>query len=525
MGAPMRPRPWLLALLLLATQETQSKDFETGFASITEKDLLVHVTELASPQLEGRDSPSEGLFRAGEYIIGRLKAAGIAPGMNGTSYRMGYTVEKEAPIPAECALILTPKDGEETTFVLEEDFVPLPSCPGEGEGKLSFFGFGITESDEKRYDDLKGKNCKEEIVMILESEPRSKKLFEGPEITKAADVYTKVKALEERGARGVLVVRRPPVEQPKGLDGKPVETVPLGFRHSWAPWNYAGPQATMSIHAKIPVLEITPATAAKLLGEDVLELAEKIETSGKPLRRERKDVRVSLRAGLKKQHVPIDNIVGLLRGYDPALANEYMVMGAHYDHIGVDGWGRVGCGADDNGSGSSGLIEQAEAMALAHPKRSIFFCWFSSEEDGLDGSKAFCENPPVAMTSIVTMLNVDMIGRLAEDEVYVIGAHVNNALADVLKEAKKLKPTQIKKVFTDKGLDLWTRSDHFNFAEKGVPAMFFTEGAIDAENPDYHMWSDTVEKLSLAKMARISRFMFNTAWLIANNPERPPPSR
>jgi peptidase M28-like protein len=532
MGAPMGPHPLLLALLLLSPQETPQEtttqgivqDFEGGFASITENDLLVHVTELASPQLEGRDSPSEGLFRAGDYVIGRLKAAGIAPGIGGTSFRQGYTVEKEAPIPAECELLLV-EGAEETSFVLEEDFVPLPSCPGEGEGKLSFFGFGITESDEKRYDDLKGKNCKDEIVMILESEPRSKKLFEGPEITKAADVYTKVKALEERGARGVLVVRRPPPEQPKGLDGKPVEHVPLGFRHSWAPWNYAGPQATMTIHAKIPVLEITPATAAKLLGEDVLALAGKIESGGKPVRRERKEARVTIRAGLKRQMVPIDNIVGLLRGTDAALAAEYLVMGAHYDHIGVDGWGRVGCGADDNGSGSSGLIELAEAMALAHPKRSIFFCWFSSEEDGLDGSKAFCENPPVPMNSVVTMLNVDMIGRLAEDEVYVIGAHVNDALADVLKEAKKLKPTQIKKVFTDKGLDLWTRSDHFNFAEKGVPAMFFTEGAIDAENPDYHMWSDTVDKLSLVKMARISRFMFNTAWLIANDPERPPPSR
>jgi Zn-dependent M28 family amino/carboxypeptidase len=185
----------------------------------------------------------------------------------------------------------------------------------------------------------------------------------------------------------------------------------------------------------------------------------------------------------------------------------------------------VACGADDNGSGSSGLLEQAEAMVLARPYRSVLFCWFSSEEDGLDGSKAFCENPPVPTSAQVAMLNVDMIGRLVEDEVYVIGPHVNKAYEDVLKEAKKLKPTNIKKVFTDKGLDLWTRSDHYNFQEKGVPAMFFTEGAIDAENPDYHLWSDTVDKLSLVKMARISRFMFNTAWLIANDPKRPPSPR
>lgn len=513
----------LYALLGLFAAQESPQNFEAGFASILEKDLLVHVTELASPQLEGRDSPSEGLYRAGEYIIGRLKAAGLEPGASEQSYRMGYTVTHPTPVPEQCLLVMEPDAGDVVTFELEKDFVPFPSCPGEGEGRLTFFGFGITETGE-RYDDLKGKNCNGEVVMILESEPRHKKLFEGPEITSAADAYTKVKALEERGARGVLIVRRPPAEQPKGLDGKVVAPTELGFRHTWATWNHdlVRQQANQSINAKIPVLEISQEAASKLLGEDVGELAAKIESSGKPIRKERKDVRVTLQAGTTEKPVPIDNIVGLLRGADPSLAGEYMVMGAHYDHIGVDARGRVGCGADDNGSGSSGLIELAEAMARARPRRSILFTWFSSEEDNLDGSAAFCDRPPVPMGSIMTMLNVDMIGRLVDDEVYVIGAHVNPAFEDVLKEAKKLKPTQIKKVFTDKGLDLFHRSDHFNFHKKGVPAMFFTEGAIDAENPDYHVYTDTVEKLSLQKMARITRFMFNTAWLIANEPKRPP---
>ena len=516
------PSPVLALAFLPCSWQAPGPDFEAGFASILEKDLLVHVTELASPQLEGRDSPSEGLFRAGEYIIARLKTAGLEGGMGEQTFRMGYTMTRHAPVPEECLLAMQPKEGEEMTFVLEEDFVPLPSCPGEGEGPLSFFGFGITESEEKRYDDLKGRNCRGEIVMVLESEPRSKKLFEGPEVTKAGSVYAKVKALEERGAKGVLVVRRLPPEQPKGLNGELVGPVPLGFRYSWAQWVGVGQQPDVNVTARIPALEITASVASKLLGEDVAELAARIESTGKPIRRERKDVVVTLKAGLSERAVPIDNIVGLVRGSDPSMASEYLVMGAHYDHIGVDSWGRIGCGADDNGSGSSGLIELAEAMVLARPRRSILFTWFSAEEKGLDGSKAFCEHPPVPMSSIVTMLNVDMIGRLAEDEVYVVGAHVNRAFEDVLKEAKKLKPTQIKKVFTDKGLDLWARSDHYNFHEKGVPSMFFTEGAIDAENPDYHRWSDTVDKLSTTKMARITRFMFNTAWLIANEPKRPP---
>jgi hypothetical protein len=513
-----------IAILLLPQLPWVGEGFDPAFASIVEEDLLVHVTELAAPELEGRDSPSEGLFRAGEYIIGRLQAAGVEPGGGEGSFRMGYSLLRQAPVPEQCLLAFQLEGGPEETLVLEEDYVPLPSCPGEGEGELSFFGFGITETGE-RYDDLKGKNCKGEIVMVLESEPRHRRLFEGPAITAAGDAYTKVKELEERGARGVLLVRRPPPEAAKGLDGKPVAPAPLGFRYTWARWNHAGPQAATSVEARIPALEISAAAASRLLGEDVLDLAQRIEASGKPIRRQRKGLRVTVRAGIAERQVPIDNIVGLVRGTDAQLSQEYLVLGAHYDHIGVDAWGRIGCGADDNGSGSAGLLELAEAFALAPAPRSLLFAWFSAEEDGLLGSAEFCERPPVPMQSIVAMLNVDMIGRCAEDEVYVVGTSANPALEEVLKQARKLKPTQLKKVHTDKAQDLWQRSDQYNFHKQGVPALFFTEGAIDAENPDYHLFTDTVDKLSLPKMTRITRFMFNTAWILANAPERPPAPR
>ena len=540
---------WLLPFVLVVIVGSggvgagdDGQDFEAGFASITEKDLLAHATNIASPELEGRDSPSEGLTRAGDYIISRLKAAGVAPGAANESYRMTYTLKRHAPVPEDCRLSMQVAGGDETVFVLEEDFVPLPSCPGQGEGKLVFFGFGITDSGE-RYDDLKGKNCDDQIAMVLESEPRHKKLFEGPELTPAADAYTKVKALEERGARGVLIVRRSPaVPTPlapqKVLTGKPVgakkedapPTLPpptLGYRYTWAQWNpaHVARQANDEISAHIPVLEISEHAASLLLGEDVAELAKKMDSSGKPLRKEREDVTVTVRAGLAAQQVPIDNIVGIVRGSDPTLAQEYLVCSAHYDHIGVDAWGRIGCGADDNGSGSSGLIELAEAMALAKPKRSVIFAWMSAEEDGLDGSAEFCERPPVPVGSIVCDLNVDMIGRCAEDEVLVIGLQANPGLEDYIKEAKKLKATQLKKVITDQGQDLWERSDHYNFHKQGIPALFFTEGSIEADNPDYHVFTDTVDKLSMTKMARISRFMFNVAWLVANAPERPPRPR
>jgi hypothetical protein len=518
----------LLPLAFLLPQEGPGTGgHEVGFASIEEKDLFVHVSELASPELEGRDSPSDGLLRAGDYLIERLKAAGFQPGVGGASFRQNYTVKRMAPVAGGCLLAAKPKDGDEFEFTLEKEFVPLPHATGEAEGTLSFYGYGITESGE-RYDDLHGKNMKGEVVMILEGEPRSKKLFDGPEVTKAADVYSKLKALEERGARGVLVVRRPPEPskgQPrKGFNGRVIAPTEIGFRHTWASW-VNREDAAHSATLGIPALEIDLATATKLLGEDVGELAAKIDSTGKPVRRQREDLFVTLKSGVSEQLVPIDNIVGILPGADAALAKEMLVLGAHYDHIGVDARGRIGCGADDNGSGSAGLVELAEAFALSKPKRSIVCVWFSAEEDGLVGSEEFCARPPIDLSLVVAMLNVDMIGRCAEDEAYVIGTHFNPALEDVLKDAKKLKPTQLKKVFTDKGLDLWERSDQAAFHRKGIPALFFTEGAIDAENPDYHTFDDTVDKLSLTKMARITRLMFNLAWLIAEAPERPPKPR
>jgi Zn-dependent M28 family amino/carboxypeptidase len=275
---------------------------------------------------------------------------------------------------------------------------------------------------------------------------------------------------------------------------------------------------------KIPALEISEAAATRILGQDVAALAASIERSGKPLRIQPGGVKVSLESGLTEEDVQIDNIVGILRGTDPALAAEHVVLGAHYDHIGVDVWGRIGCGADDNASGTAGLIELAEAFALSRPARSLIFAFFGAEEDGLIGSQTFCKDPPVPLSSIVAMLNMDMIGLGKADELIVLGTDHNPWFEDVLKEAKKLRNTQVKKVITDQEQQLWERSDHAAFHAVGVPSLFFFEGK-EADNPDYHTYRDTLDDLSLDKITRTTRFVFNTAWLIANAPERPPAPR
>ena len=515
-----------IVLAVLALSEPRPRDHKPGFASITTKDLKAHLAEVASPHLEGRDSPSAGLERAGDYIIARLEEAGLRGGDANGGFRMPYARRFSAPVEGACRLSLIGAGDEADQLEFGSAFVPLPGCEGEGEGRPVFLGFGITGSGE-RYDDVRGKRLNGDVVVILEGEPRHKKLFDGPEVSEHADVYTKVMELEKAGAEAVLVIRRGPAEAVKGRDGKELAPTRLSYRSTWASWN---PATTKPMNRKggqvgIPVAEITFATAERIFGQDLTKVAAKIDKSGKPKKIEAKELRLRLEVELEERNVPIDNVVGILDGTDEALREEYLVLGAHYDHIGVDTRGRIGTGADDNASGTVGLIELAEALARSPPRRSVVFAFFSSEEDGLLGSAEFCDRPPVPLDSIVAMLNMDMIGRGEESEVVVLGTKWNPDLDKVLPKAKKLQSTKVKRIITGRAEHLWQRSDHYSFHEKGIPTLFFFEAVSETDNADYHTFRDTVERLNLEKIARTTRLVYNAAWLIANDEKRPKPPR
>jgi Zn-dependent M28 family amino/carboxypeptidase len=234
------------------------------------------------------------------------------------------------------------------------------------------------------------------------------------------------------------------------------------------------------------------------------------------------------------QELRVDNVAGLVRGSDPARAGEVVVIGAHYDHVGVDDRGRVGLGADDNASGTAALLELARALAEARPARSVACVAFAGEEDGLLGSAAFCEHPPWAMAgavgaeppaTVIAMLNMDMIGRGKRDSVAVIGLEQNPDLGKLLERAQRLEPSGVTRLVTRGGAELWERSDHFSFHQIGVPVLFFFEGLPISDNPDYHTWRDTLEQLDFDKIARTTRLVYNTAWLLANDADKPAPPR
>jgi hypothetical protein len=500
-----------------------------GFATITEDELGADLVALASAPLEGRDSPSAGLTRAAEHIVARMTAAGLTGAGPEGSFLLPFARDLPAPVPEACALELAADPdaqgadaGAARSFVYGEDYVPIFGADGTGSGEAVLFGFGI-DSDGEKYDDITG-DVAGKVAVIVEGEPRHKRKFEGPEASPDSQLYAKLEQLAEEQVAGVLVVRRPP-EPPAGKRSAkaPAEPEPaaMAFRHTWASWAGHAPDRVTTV--ALPALEITPAVAEALLGVDVLEIAEKTDKSGKPPKPVRSGRTVSLAARSETRSTPIDNVVGLLKGTDPTLAGEYIVIGAHYDHVGVDPRGRIGYGADDNASGTAAMLEVVSALAAAGPRRSILACAFAAEEDGLLGSKALCDELPVPRDALVAMLNMDMVGRGEVDEVAVLGVPENPTFEKLLTRANKLHTTRIKSIVTGQGQDLFERSDHFSFHQIGVPVLFFFEGLPISRNADYHTWRDTIDLVDIDKVARTARLVFNVAWLLADDDGRPPP--
>lgn len=507
-----------------------------AIASITEEEVLVHLEFLAQPGMEGRDTPSEGQARAARYLVDLYREWGFefapdslevmgAAGRGGPeheasegSFYRPFLREVNAPDPEACGLVLLRKD-EKTDFAYGTDFVPVHRASGSAKGELLFGGFGITDKGE-RYDDYKGHEARGKVVLLFEGEPRHKKKFEGEEVTDAASLWAKLATLNKLGAAGALIVRRAPVGAEEDEDNL------LDYRYTHASWNDSrgrgGPRPPSK---SLPTLEISMACASGLLGQDAHKLALKMDKSGRPTKVKLKDVEVALTSQTSRRAIRHDNVLGILRGSDETLSREYVLLGAHFDHIGMGPGGRVGCGADDNGSGVSAFLEVAQALAQGRPRRSIIFANFCGEEDGLIGAREIAKRLPVPKEEIICMVNLDMIGFGDPRETSVLGINQNPKLQDVLDRAKRLGKTGLKKVITGKGEDLWQRSDHYEFHQIGLPVMFFFEGLPISANKDYHTWRDTVDGVSIEKVTNTARMVYNTLWILANDDERPPEPR
>ena len=219
--------------------------------------------------------------------------------------------------------------------------------------------------------------------------------------------------------------------------------------------------------------------------------------------------------------VSAPNSVGILRGTDPVLRDEYIVISAHMDHVGANGASvkdSIWNGADDDASGTSGVLALAEALAQAPPRRSIIFLTVSGEEHGLWGSSWFTTHPPVPIDRIVANLNIDMIGRNWKDSIVVIGlehSDLGGTLATVNAAHPELGITAMRDPWPQE--NFFGRSDHYNFARRGIPALFFFNGV----HADYHQPSDSPDKIDAEKASRVVRLIYHVTVAIANSTARP----
>jgi hypothetical protein len=503
------------------------------------KEILYYI---ASDEMQGRDTPSPGLDKTAEFIADNLKKLKLKPMGDKGSYLQHIALSK------------TEVDREHTTaqlgshtFRLGEDFLPTGRMSGEVEGGVVYAGDGWVIKS-KNVDAYAGLDVRDKVVVVS-----------GDGI--APPTGTTLEELKGRPGGWET-----PVSYAEKHGAKALVLIPRNFERRWRYGAYSIARPSFAVtrlqdlsdedeqddeeaQQSKGVVSIVPSRAmldALFAGEQkdgaaVLQAT----TTGQPLKgfALSADKRLRLSVKLAVTEASTQNVVAVLEGKDSKLKHEYVALGAHYDHVGANGGGcrpvggdSICNGADDDGSGTTALLTMAEAFAKGpRPKRSILFVWHAGEEKGLWGSEYFTTFPTVPLKQVVAQLNIDMIGRSKKagdtnpankmltgpDEIYVIGSRmmsdelaaksvaVNSAYMNVSYNYHYDEPNDPERLFY--------RSDHFNYARKGIPIIFFFDGVHE----DYHRPTDSPDKIDYQKMQTITRTVFILASEVANARTRP----
>ncbi len=481
---------------------------EEGLESITPQELKVHVYFLASDSMKGRDTPSHELDSCAAYIASEFESYGL-----GTEHHYQRFNLLRSRLSSPNLLTISTPDGYKE-YKIKYDFVPLRTTANKRiEDRIVVFaGYGIT-APEYGYDDYAGIDVVGKVVLVFTGEPQeddSTSVFEGRRDTEYSMVLTKVMNASDHGAAGLLIVTkpdkrflRPPNYWPSLMRKRPKGAVPLTLDE-----NTGSRVVCMRIGRK------AAEDVFKYSGTNMKEVFELIDQTLIPHSFDIDSITVTMQTTLVADTLHTQNVFGLWEGCDPELKNEFVIIGAHYDHIGIVN-GEICNGADDNASGTAGLMEIAEAFTKCRrrPRRSILFIAFSGEEKGLFGSRYYVNHPLFPLKKSVAMLNLDMISRNDTNEVAIIGSFTSSFLRKSVEEAN-----------TGIGMKLlydqdryFIQSDHYSFYRKGIPVILFNS----KDTPDLHRPTDDPEKTIPEKMARISKLVFSTAWLVANRTERP----
>jgi Zn-dependent M28 family amino/carboxypeptidase len=540
----MRPVSLALCAVLIAVCATLAQTTTAPqIESITADELRADLFFLASDGMRGRltNTPTNAL--AGDWIASRFERLGLQPGGH-AGFEHRYALMTATLSEGNAMSIgALPASGTRFDLRLGEEYYPhRPAANAVAEAPLTFAGFGIV-SAERNHDDYHDA-ARGRIALILDREPGVNdpaSPFDGVVTAEVAQPIRKVLAAQAKGAVGVIFV-----EDVHNQTG-PASNFQAQATNYWPSMPPRVERYTLKSWAdsvRIPVVQVSLPIAERLVastGRSLLTLARTAEARGGvtpvPI-----DVVVSLKTSVAHQTVPDRSIVAMLEGRDPQLKSEHVLISAHLDHDGADG-PRVYNGADDDGSGTVGLIEIAEAYALAakagqRPRRSVIFAAWNSEERGLLGAWAYTEDPLVPLERMVAVLNMDMIGRNEEVPVggggrfrgleqqtaessanatNIIGTLRSPDLRAALDKANERIGIDLKFRYDNNISNLMRRSDHWPFIQRGVPGVWVHTGL----HPDYHTIYDRPEKINYAKMTRIARLVYQASWDLANAASRP----
>ncbi len=468
--------------------------------TITEADVRTRVNLIADDSMGGRDTPSPGLDKTADYIASEFARMGLeALGDNGKWYQR-YDIRMSVIDPAGSSITFSQGEDGSARLELSQD-VSRFSRGSPAQALLTMplvvMGGGETDPAPLAPGLLKGK-------VLLWAAPRDAEIADERRYISRDERRRALQTGERGGAEAILVAvgEDAPITSPN----PPAALVSTSFG---GPFLAGVRQSRIAAGA--------PALAAAL---NEVRASPGLRAISDP------DWAVTFETRFERnQSYEVPNVVGLVRGRDPVLRDEYLVFTAHFDHVGSrcarEGeTDRICNGADDNASGTTGLIELAEAFAQpdARPRRSIIFAAVSGEERGLLGSRYFAENPPVPIENIIANINMDHLGRNWRDSIVVIGGE-HSDLGELPPAVTNSHPELNIKPLPDQWPEqrIYFRSDHYNFAREGVPILFFTNGFHD----DYHRVTDSSDKIDAEKESRVVRYIFYVGHRIANQDDRP----
>lgn len=500
---------WLFFPTLLVAQflPNQADLIEKYSQTITGNDLHAHLSFLADDLLEGRETGTRGQKLAAAYIRAQFMRLGLAPGnVDEDSYFQNYYLRRTTINSVDIQV-------NDSSFEFYDDFFALKGqLPNRMGGSWEFVGLGL-ESDD--FNNLKGVDLQGKVALMVAQSPEGSE--EQPLGQQVDDWTRRADNLYKKGAAHVVMVL-------------PAQAFNIIQAYS----RMGGQDIAGSKEIPYGLLCISEDMGEFLIAQVAKKpekVWDKLTESEKVPKVDMSQLNWELTADVDREYLPAENVLGYLEGTDKK--DELLILTAHYDHIGIVR-DRINNGADDDGSGTSAILELAEAFSKAaengnRPRRSILFMTVSGEEKGLLGSKFYTDNPIYPLDQTITNLNIDMIGRIdkkfqeradSTNYVYLIGSDkLSSELHQISEDAnKQFVQLTLDYTFNDENdpNKFYYRSDHYNFAKNNIPVIFYFTGVHE----DYHKPTDDIPKIRLEKTAKITKLVFATAWELANRDKR-----